>query len=128
VERSGYTSERVRQFLCDYQRWAQGARPPKNEEQLGSRPPPLHEASWSRRAAVKADIERALRELPFADVQMAFMVLAMGYSSWRTGGTHAWRERVADWWGVEQGELVRTVDRVVKGVCAVLNGRREVVL
>jgi hypothetical protein len=139
-----YTEGRVRSFLRDYQRYAQNARPPANEERLGSRPPPADEASWSATARMKADIEGALQAVSWWKVQVTFMNLSLGDSDWRhsirsTGEPRghrqsgwrdvgakdrsavSWREKVGDWWGLTAGEVTQITDEVVGVVVTVLN-------
>ncbi len=103
-----YTPGLIRKLLADYQRLAQGAhmRPP--EDRLGTRPPPLDEAPYAATARLKSDLEQALRSLPFERMQILFMTICLGESSWRHVGNSngdgetkrfAWRKRIGEWWG-----------------------------
>lgn len=118
-----YTPSQIRRLLSDYQRHAQGAlmRPP--EDRLGTRAPPLEEAPWAASSCLWADIETAMKNLPFHHAAIVFMVLCLGGGSWRNGmKPYNWREKVGDFWNIEGGEVNKIVDESLKLMCESLNG------
>jgi hypothetical protein len=109
-------------LLKEYQRLAQGARPPKREEVLVSRPPPLAEAPWANSATLKADLDLALGGLPFEMALMVFMDICLGSSDWSRGlNKFDWRRQVAEWWGLTPGEVNARVRDGVERVQTVLS-------
>lgn len=129
-----YTPGMVRKYLSEYQGLAQGVRIAPREDRLGSRPPPLDEAPWAATGRLKADIETALRELPFEHMMILFMAVCQGESSWRNGcKRYDWRRRVADWWGragddddnhraMTPGDVNKVVEESIQEMCDSLNG------
>lgn len=118
-----YTPGKVRFLLRNYQSLAQGARISPPEDRLGTRPAPADEAPFCSSARQKADVEMALRALSFERMQIVFMVLCQGESSWRNGSKrYNWRERVGDWWGMTAGDVNRAVEEAVQEMCDSLNG------
>jgi hypothetical protein len=113
----------VWKFLADYQRHAQGARMEPPEGRLGTRAPPLEEAPWANTSCLWADLEQALRALPFRDAQILFMAVCLGEGSWRNGSKrYNWREKVGDFWGITGGEVNKVVSESIKEICESLNG------
>ncbi len=126
-----YTPGMVWKFLADYQRHAQGARMEPPEGRLATRPPPLQEAPWANTSCLWADLEQALRALPFDRMQILFMTICLGESSWRNGTKrYDWRRRVADWWGrsggdrytMTPGDVNKMNDESIREMCDSLNG------
>lgn len=125
-----YTPGKVRFLLQSYQSLAQGARISPREDRLGTRPPPLDEAPYCSSSRQKADIEMALRSLGFERMQIVFMVLCQGESSWRHAGVNGdretkrynWRKRVAEWWGMTPGDANKIVSESIQEMCDTLNG------
>ncbi len=123
AEAMTYTVGKVRFLLQSYQRLAQGARVRPREDRLGSRPPPLDEASFAATAREKADLECALRSLSFERQQMIFMMCCLGESTWRNGTKKfTWRARVADWWALTPGDVKKAEGEIVEELAATLNG------
>ncbi len=118
-----YTPGMVWKFLADYQRHAQGARMEPPEGRLATRPAPLEEAPWANTSCLWADLEQALRALPFRDAQILFMTVCLGEGSWRNGTKrYNWREKVGDFFGITGGDVTKVVKGAVKEMCAFLNG------
>ena len=123
-----YTTGTVRGYLCNYQRRALGARPRQPEDKLAVRVPPLEEAPYAASSCVWADIERAMRNLPYNWEKITFAVLCLGGNnregtSWRNGmGASRWREKVGDFWGLTGGEVSKIVDVSLKEMTNTLNG------
>ena len=118
-----YTPGLIWKFLADYQRHAQGARMEPPEGRLATRPPPLEEAPWANTSCLWADLEQALRALPFRDAQILFMTVCLGEGSWRNGTKrYNWREKVGDYWGITGGDVNKVVTGAVKEICDSLNG------
>lgn len=116
-----YTPSKVRFLLQQYQSLAQGARLSPPEDRLGSRPPPLDEAPFCSTARQKADIEMALKALPFERMMTVFMSVCLG--SWRNGMKgHNWREKVGDWWSVTGGDVNKVVEESIEEMADSLNG------
>jgi hypothetical protein len=128
-----YTPGMVRKALSEYQRLAQGARMRPPEARLGTRPPPLDEAPWAGTARLKSDLEQALRALSFERMQILFMTLCLGKSTWANGcKPYLWRMRVADWWGragddddnhgaMTPGDVNKMNDESIEMICDFLN-------
>ena len=118
-----YTPGMVWKFLADHQRHAQGARMEPPEGRLATRPPPLEEAPWANTSCLWADLEQAMRALPFRDAQILFMTVCLGGGSWRNGTKrYNWREKVGDFFGMTGGDVRKVVDWSLKEMCAFLNG------
>jgi hypothetical protein len=130
-----YTPGMLRKTLADYQRRAQGARMRPPEDRLVSRSAPLEEAPWANTSCLWSDIEQAMRALPFERMQILFMTVCLGESSWRNGmKRYDWRTKVADWWGrtsrngggrdstMTPGDVNKVVDESIKEMCDSLNG------
>lgn len=128
-----YTPGKVRFLLQSYQSLAQGARISPPEDRLGSRPPPLDEAPYCSTARQKADVEMALRALPFERMMTVFMTVCLG--TWRNGMKSCnWREKVGDWWsfrtddrggecrGMTGGDVNRLVEESIEEMVDTLNG------
>ena len=118
-----YTPSQIRRLLSDYQRHAQGAlmRPP--EDRLGTRAPPLEEAPWAASSCLWADIETALRQLPFHHGQIVWEVVCKGESSSRNGTKrYNWRAQVADWWNITPGQVNDIVKDSLETMADSLNG------
>ncbi len=118
-----YTTSLVRKLLSDYQRRAQGARMRAPEDKLGTRIAPLEEAPWANTSCLWADLEQAMRALPFRDAQILFMAVCLGEGSWRNGTKrYNWREKVGDYWGITGGDVTKVVQGAVQEICDSLNG------
>ena len=118
-----YTPGGVRKALADYQRRAQGARMEAPEAVLASRPPPLHEAPWAASSCLWADIEQAMRALPFNWEKILWETVCIGESSARNGTKrYDWRRQVADWWGITPGDVNEIVSNAIQEMTDSLNG------
>ena len=118
-----YTPSQIRKLLSDYQRRAQGAlmRPP--EDRLGTKAPPLEEAPWAASSCLWADIETAMKNLPFHHSQIVWEVVCKGESSSRNGTKrYNWRAQVADWWGITPGQVNDIVKNSLETMADSLNG------
>ena len=122
-----YTSSMLRGWLCNYQRRAQDARMRPPEDKLAVRVPPLEEAPYVATSCVWADIEQAMRALPYNWERITFAVLCLGGgkegTSWRNGmSEYRWREKVGDFWELTAGEVNKVVDGALKEMTDTLNG------
>ncbi len=123
MEEMNYTPGKVRFLLQSYQSLAQGARISPPEDRLGSRPPPLDEAPYCSSSRQKADIEMALKSLPFERMMTVFMSVCLGGSSWRNGSKRfSWWRRVGDWWGITPGDINKVIEESIEEMCLFLNG------
>ena len=117
-----YSTGLLRKLLADHQRRAQGARMRPPEDRLGTRPPPLDEAPFAATSCLWADIEIAMRNLPFQHAQILFMTLCLGGGSWRNGmKPYNWREKVGDYFGITGGDVNKVVDSALEEMCESLN-------
>ena len=117
-----YTPSGVRKALADYQRRAQGARMEAPEAVLASRPPPLDEAPWAGTSRLWADLETAMRNLPFQHEKILWETVCKGESSSRNGvKRYHGRMQVADWWGITPGDVNKIVDDSIQEMCDFLN-------
>ena len=118
-----YTTGTVHKLLADYQRRAQGARMRAPEDRLGTRPPPLNEAPYVASSCLWADIEQAMRTLPFNWEKILWQTVCMGESSARNGTKrYDWRRQVADWWDITPGDVNRIVNDAIQEMTDSLNG------
>ncbi len=123
-----YTVAMVRGWLCNYQRRAQDARMQPPEDKLAVRVPPLEEAPWAATSCTWADIEQAMRVLPYNWEKITFAVLCLGGNekegtSWRNGmSQYNWREKVGDFWGMTAGQVNKIVDSALQEITDSLNG------
>lgn len=112
----------VRRLLSGYQRRAQGARQRPPEDRLGTRAPPLEEAPWANASCIWADLEQAMKSLPFNWEKILWEVVCKGESSSRNGTKrYDWRRQVADWWGITPGDVNKVVDESLEEICDFLN-------
>ena len=121
-----YTTSLVRGYLCNYQERAMHARPPQRDV-LAVRVPPLEEAPYAASSCVWADIEIAMRNLPYNWEKITFAVLCLGGgkegTSWRNGmSVYNWREKVGDFWGLTAGDVNRIVKDAIQEMTDSLNG------
>jgi hypothetical protein len=109
------------------------------EGRLGTRAPPLEEAPWANTSCLWADLEQALRALPYRDGQILFMTVSLGESSWahvqesKNGANgkkgkkrndisrYDWREKVGDFFGITGGDVNKVVSESIQEMCAFLN-------
>lgn len=123
-----YTPGMVRGWLCSYQRRAQDARRQRPEDKLAAKAPPLEEAPWVVSSCVWADLEQAMRALPYNWEKITFAVLCLGGNeeegtSWRNGMSQFnWREKVGDFWGISGGAVNKIVHDAVQEITDSLNG------
>ncbi len=123
-----YTTGMLRGWLCNYQRRAQDARMRPPEAKLAVRVPPLEEAPYVATSCVWADIEQAMRALPYNWEKITFAVLCLGGSekegtSWRNGmSVYNWREKVGDFWGLSAGDVNKIVKDAIQEMTDSLNG------
>ena len=118
-----YTTSLVRKLLSDYQRRAQGARMRPRDDVLVQRPAPLNEAPYVASSCLWADIEQAMRALPFNWEKILWQTVCMGESSARNGTKrYNWRMQVADWWGITPGDVNKIVSNAIQEMTDSLNG------
>ena len=95
-------------------------RPP--EDRLGTKAPPLEEAPWAASSCLWADIETALKNLPFHRGQIVWEVICKGESSSRNGTRrYNWRAQVADWWNITPGQVNDIVKDSMEAMADSLN-------
>ena len=121
-----YTPSMLRGWLCNYQRRAQDARMRPPEDRLAVRVPPLEEAPYVSTSCVWADIEQAMRALPYNWEKITFAVLCLGGgkegTSWRNGmSEYNWREKVGDFYGMTAGDVNKLVGESLQEMCDFLN-------
>ena len=123
-----YTVSIVRGWLCSYQRRAQDARRQSPEDKLAAKAPSLEEAPWAASSCVWADLEQAMRTLPYNWEKITFAVLCLGGNekegtSWRNGmSLYNWREKVGDFWGMSGGQVNKIVGESLREMTDTLNG------
>lgn len=124
-----YTTGLIREVLSNYQSRAQDARHRAGEDKLAAKVPPLEEAPWANTASLWADIEQAMRALPFNWEKIVFAELCLGggredlRTGWRNGmSRHNWREKVGDFWGISGGTVKKIVDEACEEMAVFLNG------
>ncbi len=70
---------------------------------------------------LKADLEQAMRSLPFERMQILFMAVCLG--RWRNRMTpDHWLEKVGDWWGITGGQVNKVVGDALETISDALNG------